>query len=408
MKKWLTGFLMLVASAASGASDKGSLVIAGGAISSNSVDILTTFADLAGGTDARIGVVPAATSSVDKQFKLLEQIFSAHGVPVEQVVLLPLAVKDDKDTEVDESSWKHNAKDRQLADAIAELSAIWFIGGDQTLITQSLLNEDGSDTPVLKAMRTLYANGGTLGGTSAGAAIMSQLMIAGGNSQGALFEGFKQDFSSMNEQEYGPVVTSRGLGFFTNGVIDQHFDRKARLGRLIVTLLNDDANIGYGVDEGSAMVVSGNGFQVIGESGVTVVDTRDVSDFKQGRYPLSVKGIRLSFVQSGDSYDMAAHQYYPRDGAAEVVGNEYFDVPAQHIAGILNANRDLDQFIGYNLLDNQATDTVHSWVRQNAQAKINLIFTQDAQSQGYWSQDLTADVYSFTNVRLDIVPMKGN
>jgi len=386
----------------------GNLVIAGGAISHLSTDIFTRFAELSGGKDARIGIVPAATGSIDKQFKLLLKSFLKAGVSPNNVILLPLAVKDDKNTEQDESQWLANGNATQVAEQIASLTGVWFIGGDQTLITQTLLNEDGTDTLALQQLRKIYKSGATLGGTSAGAAIMSQIMISGGNSQGALFQGFKSQYTSMDEQEYGPVVTAPGLGFMTQGIIDQHFDRKGRLGRLIVTLLNDENyNWGYGVDEGTAMLVEGQQFTVIGEGGVTVVDTQHATGYVSGQFPVAADNIRLSYVQVGDSFDMASGQLTVAEEASATRSHEYFNVPQQNVSGLVNANRNLDEFLGYNLLDNKATNQVLSWLIAEPLA-IQLVFTQDQLSKGYWRTDVTADVYSFENVRMDIRPANIN
>lgn len=387
-------------------SSQGSLVIAGGAISNNSKEIFSEFAKLSGGKSAIIGVVPAATGSIDKQYKLLQQEFSAAGVKLENITLLPLAAKDDRNTKVDESKWISNGNSSKVASRIKTLSGIWFIGGDQTLITKALLNSDGSDSLVLSQIRQAFANGTTIGGTSAGAAIMSPLMIAGGNSQGALLQGFKQTYSSMDEQEYGPVATAKGLGFFGAGIIDQHFDRKGRLGRLLVTLLNDaNFNLGYGIDEGTAMIVSGDSFRVIGEGGVTIANTREVEHYQAGKFPVTASNIRLSFVQPGDSFNVKTQTLTPRPQASKTVGHEYFNVPEQSISGLVNANRNLDQFIGYDLLDNKSTTSVASWLI-NENNGVKMTFSQDKSSQGYWSTDLTADVYSFEKVRLDIKPVK--
>ncbi|NVK23559.1 MAG: cyanophycinase [Gammaproteobacteria bacterium] len=384
----------------------GKLIIAGGAISKSSTEIFDLFVKKSGGKQAKIGIIPAATGSIGKQYSLLEKAFTRAGVSLASIHLLPLATKDDKKTKPDEGLWIHNGNNKNIAQQVESLTGIWFIGGDQTLITKVLLNEDGSDTKVLRAIRQLYINGGVIGGTSAGAAIMSESMIAGGNSQGALFEGIGHSYTSMDEQEYGPVVSNKGLGFFSDGIIDQHFDRKGRLGRLVVTLLNNaQFDFGFGVDEGTAMLVEHGKINVIGEGGVTIVDVSSASDFEPKKLPVSASNIRLSFLQPGDSFDLSKYSLTARENAAKTVNHEYFNIPAQSVSGLVNANRNLDEFIGYDLLDNQATNEVSSWVINGSDA-IKMTFSQDNSSQGYWSTDVTADVYSFENVRMDIKPIK--
>lgn len=409
MKKQLVALAVTLslATPALAAENSGTLVIAGGALSSATMDVYQAFADAAGNEKAKIGIVPAATGSINKKYLALQDIFAEFGVSKDNVVLLPLAVKNDKKTkEVDESTWSVNGSDIELANSIKDLNTIWFVGGDQTLITKVLLKDDGTDTPVLGSIREVYKKGGVIGGTSAGAAIMSETMIAGGNSTGALIEGFKNDYSSMNEQEYGPVVTSRGLNFFPYGTIDQHFDRKGRLGRLIVSLLEDSKqDFAYGVDEGTALVVKGDQASVVGTGGVTLVNTKD-AQHTSGEYPIKASNIRLGYLQPGDTFSLSDHTYKSRPKSYTTVGHEYFEVPSQSVSGIMSSNRNLDEFIGFNLVDNKSASEVVSWALNEKQKGVRLVFSQDETTQGYWSQDITADVYSFENLKLDIDPVE--
>lgn len=382
--------------------ETGPLVIAGGAIGTNSRVIFEEFVKLSGGADAKIAVVPAATKTIDKQYRLLINEFGRLGVPEGNITLLPLAINDDKSTKkVNEARWKTNGNNPSVVEQIQNSNAVWFIGGDQTRITAVLLNQDGSDSEALSAIRKLNNKGGVIGGTSAGAAIMSEIMIAGGNSQGAILEGRKESFASMDEQEYGPLVTKAGLNFFENGIIDQHFDRKARLGRLVALLLQDKQHLGFGVDEGTAMIVKQGVVSVVGEGGVTIVNTAHSEGFKSGKLPITVNNVRLSFLQPGDEYGLAKASFEFHESSNNTVTKEYFNVPKTSVTGLMSSNRNLDEFIGYNLIDNKATTQTKSWLLDGEQG-VELIFSQDKHTEGHWRTDLTKDVYSFKDVRLDI------
>ncbi len=146
------------------------------------------------------------------------------------MIVLPLAVKNDKRSkDVDESEWASNGNDLEVAKSVNGLTGIWFVGGDQTYITDVLLNDDQSATLVLENLWAAYYGGAVIGGTSAGAAIMSDVMIAGGDSLGALTNGYVTDYddSSLDYQNQGGLIVEKGLGFFKYGIIDQHFDRKS-------------------------------------------------------------------------------------------------------------------------------------------------------------------------------------
>ncbi|PGT81211.1 hypothetical protein COD11_18530 [Bacillus sp. AFS040349] len=179
-----------------------------------------------------------------------------YGVESEVIEILSISNHDFKGTVENESSWLDNRNNEELAKKIKDFTAIWFVGGDQTNITASLLNDDMTHSKVLNAIWDIYRNGAVLGGTSAGAAIMSDVMIAGGGSYDTLSKGFTETYDGMTQQEGGPGYLEQGLGFFQEGIIDQHFDKKARLGRLIAVTaeLGEQNEISYGIDEDTAMV----------------------------------------------------------------------------------------------------------------------------------------------------------
>ncbi|MFP3471269.1 hypothetical protein R0J90_14605, partial [Micrococcus sp. SIMBA_144] len=99
--------------------------------------------------------------------------------PPEQIDILPISNHDFKGTEEDESEWTDNKNHPAIAGRILDYDGIWFVGGDQTDITDALLNGDGTKSLALENIWEIYRNGAVLGGTSAGAAIMSDVMIAG-------------------------------------------------------------------------------------------------------------------------------------------------------------------------------------------------------------------------------------
>ncbi|PCF94607.1 cyanophycinase [Vreelandella nigrificans] len=400
---------VLLSSQAVFAGSPGALIITGGFLQESHQDIFQAVISPIDKPieEIRLGVVPAASGNISGNYDKLAEAFSQLGLTEDNISLLPLAIADDKRTEdVDESTWADNGQDEALAASIDKLDAIWFLGGDQTRITAVLLEEDGSDTPVLTAIRNLHSRGGVLAGTSAGAAIMSSSMLAGGDSQGALFKGFSDDYQGMNNQEYGPAVVRPGLGFFEAGIIDQHFDRKARLGRLLTVMLEheDGQPLGVGIDEGTALIVADGEWQVAGRGGVTLVDTSKATRPSSG-FPINVENVRLGYLLPGDRYLPESGEYHVRDGAYETSGSEYFDVPVSLQSGIFSANRNLQELIGFDLLDNSATDQVSSLLIGDDNQALRIVFTQDEHTQGYWSQDMTLDLYSFENVRMDLEPL---
>lgn len=139
---------------------------------------------------------------------------------------------------------------------------VYFAGGDQARITKAIL-----DTPVHRKLLEIYENGAVIGGTSAGAAVMSEIMITGDEKR-VVQEG--HDFETIQADN---VVTTKGLGFLKAAIVDQHFATRKRHNRLISLIAEHPQLVGIGVDESTAIIVNPDGtFDVIGEKDVVVYD----------------------------------------------------------------------------------------------------------------------------------------
>ena len=141
---------------------------------------------------------------------------------------------------------RKKANDLSFVKPLTDATAAWLDGGDQERLAKAY-----HDTAVEKELRQLLARGGVIGGTSAGASIMSEIMITGGNPQ-------------------GPASTGQGFGFLPNVVIDQHFQNRQRLNRLLGVLKKNPRCLGLGIDEETAVVVSGQSFTVLGKANVSL------------------------------------------------------------------------------------------------------------------------------------------
>ena len=391
---------------------KGSLVIVGGALEASNAEVYERFIALAGGKDkAKIGIIPAASGNL-KSSNAFKNDLIQYGMIAENIEIIPIAVRDDKSTkDVDESKWIENAQKPEVAKHIKGYTGIWFVGGDQTTITKALLKENGKNTMALDSVWEVYNKGGVIGGTSAGAAIMSNVMIAGGSSLGALEDGFTETYTSMNDQEAGAVYIEKGLGFFPHGVIDQHFDRKARLGRLIVVAYEkgDKHQCAYGIDENTAMVVDNKMKTVepVGKGGITVVDvSKAVKDEKSDRR--SMKDIRISYVESGDVYNWQIKEYTINTKKDLTTGYEYLHVEKPMHTGVFSANGLVKNFITFDLIDNEAADQIKSYCFGDNGKGFELVFRKDEQTKGYWGylDGGSRDFYSAVNVALDIHPIE--
>jgi cyanophycinase len=183
-----------------------------------------------------------------------------------------------------------NADSAKILDGV---SAIWFAGGDQARLTAALL-----DTPIHARMLELYAEGCLIGGTSAGAAVMSEVMITGDEKRTT------EENANWQTIETDNVVHVRGFGFVKNAIIDQHFLVRRRHNRLISLVLEDPALLGAGIDESTAILVRPDGkWEVLGESQVFVVDARKAVVSKAPSGKLGAHGLALNFLLPGDVFD---------------------------------------------------------------------------------------------------------
>ncbi|MEC3885231.1 cyanophycinase [Halobacillus sp. HZG1] len=389
------------------ADTKGSLVMAGGALGSSNEEVYGAFISRAG-EDGKYGIIPAASSSLKSSHQFREDLIS-YGVHPDKIEILPLSNHDFKNTKEDESHWLKNRNDEKLANQVKSYDAIWFVGGDQTDITASLLNGDGSQSKVLKSLWTIYEEGAVLGGTSAGAAIMSDVMLAGGGSFDTLSKGFTKSYDSMSQQEGGPAYLEKGLGFFPYGIIDQHFDNKARLGRLIATdaAHGETDEYSYGIDEDTALILDNkeNALSVVGRAGVSVIDINDQEENDGWK---GYEGIRLSWLTSGDQLNLNTNEFSISDHKVSTRDYEYFDYEAAPHSGVLTPHANLNNYLSYALLDNVRETEVKSYSFHEGKG-FELTFREEEDTEGFWGyKDGNKDDYSFLNVYLDIQPVEVN
>ncbi len=206
----------------------GSLVIVGGGGMPDAVR--KEFIQLAGGAKtAKIVVIPTASADADDITKHDSFLKPWINVGVKDVVLL-------------------HTRDRKVANSdeflkpLTNATGIWLSGGDQSMLTKAYLG-----TSTLDNIKALYRYGTVVGGTSAGAAVMSDVMITGGSAT---------------------ATTDEGFGLLTNMVVDQHFTQRKREARLASVLKTQLKLLGIGIDESTAIVVQFQQAKVMGRGQV--------------------------------------------------------------------------------------------------------------------------------------------
>ncbi len=265
----------------------GKLAVIGGRLEDNNAAIYAEIRRLAHG---RILVFPTASAEPIEVAEEQVAVFRGHGFEAEAAPL-------------HRGPGTTGADDPALAAMIHGFGSVYFTGGDQSKITRALA-PDGRETAALAAIRATQAGGGLLAGSSAGAAMMSGPMLLGGTSLEALVHGVTTDPKKPG------LLMGAGLGFFPYGLVDQHFIKRGRLGRLVVAMQAAGVRRGFGVDENTALFVEGRRGSVRGEYGIMVVDLgpglRDAA---------GPSGFRLSYLDDGDEIDLVRFRLQP--GAAK-------------------------------------------------------------------------------------------
>lgn len=182
------------------------------------------------------------------------------------------------------------AEDRHLA-MLENAKAVFFTGGDQLKITTKL-----GGTPLIERIEQIFNNGGIVAGTSAGASVMSAMMLVG-------------NYKDKSHNIGASLLLAPGLGFVKDMIIDQHFSERGRIGRLLVAVAQNPRMLGVGIDENTAIIVeAGKYFQVLGSGAVYILDGHgqtytNISDETAER-TLSVFNLRLHVLSQNDRFDL--------------------------------------------------------------------------------------------------------
>lgn len=257
---------------------RGHLVIVGGGPVPDTV--LRRFVELAGGAGrARILLLPMASESEDAGVELAAD-FQKMGAQAERAILA-----------------RADAEKTEVASRLEGITGIWFGGGDQARLTAAI-----GGTPVEAAIARRFREGAVVGGTSAGAAVMSAVMITGDERRPGGARPPTDQGSAFLTIDRNNIVTSRGFGLAGDVIVDQHFVRRRRHNRLISLVLENPRLVGIGIDESTAAEVSPDGWwRVHGESVLVVYDARRA---KRGpsSAPLAAAEIAMHVLPAGSRY----------------------------------------------------------------------------------------------------------
>ena len=236
MRRLFLSFLLclfaLPLAAQNPAAPKGHLIAVGGG--KTSVEIVKLALSLGGGSKAQVVIIPEGSAMLDPGVQS-HAFWRQHGAR--------------RVSSINDLSADTARKD------IASASIIWMPGGSQTRLMEGLKRYK-----LAELIRARYQDGAVIGGTSAGAAVMSQTMMLGGD--------------AITSITTGTVPVAEGIGLWPEVIVDQHFLKRQRFARLFTVIIDHPDKIGVGIDEETAILVSGGTWKVLGKSSAIVVDAR--------------------------------------------------------------------------------------------------------------------------------------
>jgi cyanophycinase len=236
--------------------------------------ILDAFLSASGGKGGIVGIVPTSTSDPEGALKEWKDDLEKAGL-----TFVALDVRAREQTSRPE-----------LLERAKRCTGFWFSGGDQNRVGDQIVG-----TPLHQLIRERYEAGAAIGGTSAGAAIMSKVMLTGDDRHG------KEALSEFGPGAYG---TREGMGFLPEQVVvDQHFLRRGRENRLFSLIMDHPDHMGLGIDEATALVVKDGKATVVGTNSVMVFDPSAMT--LKGA---SFQDLRIHVLRAGQAIDLATRK----------------------------------------------------------------------------------------------------
>lgn len=255
---------------------RGSLIIVGGG--DTPYGIQKRFVELAGGPGrARVAIFPMAATEYDEE---AEEVLAELKWLGAEAILINM----DRD----------QAQTREMERVLTGFTGYWFLGGDQNVLAASLL-----DTRALRIIEFQYEKGAVIGGTSAGAAVMTATMLTGERRTASGRINEDPNAVALRSTEVTP-----GFGLLPGAIIDQHFSRRSRDNRLVSAVLDNPQLLGVGIDEETALIVRSDGkWEVLGNGHIKIYDARRAYIVNEDNDTVGASGIRMHVLPRGSQFD---------------------------------------------------------------------------------------------------------
>jgi cyanophycinase len=388
----------------------GLAVAIGGALKLDNDAVWQRLVKEAGGPGSKFAVFATAAENPARSAERLADALRRAGAVAEFIPVAPRLAGVDLAATRD---------DPALVAKVAAMQGVFFSGGAQELITATLMPQ-GKPTAMLKAVREVFARGGVVAGTSAGAAIMSDWMFRDAQDALAVLKGRLREGKEID----------RGLGFVGPQLfVDQHFLKRGRIGRLLPVMHRKGYRWGLGVEENSAALVRDGQIEVIGARGALLVDLAQ-AQFDPQSAAFSVRGAVLTFLDRGDRHDLRSNVTTP---SADKLAGKLIDPNAQGFEPYFKRASFYPDMLGDNTIVNAMAQLLDSPDRElkglafNGRALLDRHAIaadggQDADptlgfefrlykapdTVGYFTGAWGGEDYSVFRMRLDVTPVRLN
>ncbi|HEY9639969.1 MAG TPA: cyanophycinase [Coleofasciculaceae cyanobacterium] len=374
------------------------LVAIGGALRFDNAEVFNRIIELAGGSGSNICVFPTASGSPKKNGQRVVDAFNQHGATA---IFMPVAVKG-LDVEYTKA-----VNDPALIQQVQKCTGIYFIGGDQGRITQALYTQSGDRTPMLDAIWDVFNKGGVVGGSSAGAAILSTTM-------------FKDAIDVLSTLKVGVKEGSsidRGLGFVGPDLfIDQHFLTRGRFARALVAMQAKHYKLGIGVDENTALVIepASGKVDVIGYKGAIVVDLSEATT-QSDMAKFNIHNAKLTYLDRGDAFNYKTKTITPSPAKQELTVNPNDPKYEPYFTEEIFTGDILENTAVVDLMSNLIDNTHHEAIGLSFSKAKDVVepelgfefkFYTGTDSIGYYTGALGGEDYTVENIHLDVTPMQ--
>ncbi|MGZ3768761.1 MAG: cyanophycinase [Bdellovibrio sp.] len=193
-----------------------------------------------------------------------------------------------------------DAHQLNLKEIFENAKTVFFSGGDQLRLTSRI-----GGTAVIENVLAVFAKGGTLAGTSAGASVMGEIMLVGGENEVS--------------HKVGNWMMAPGLKFVENVIIDQHFAQRGRIGRLLGAVALNPGILGIGIDESTAIIVENEKFRILGDNAVYILDGSEVTYTNiaeaSEEKTMSLHDVKLHVLAESEEFDLITRKIISPNGS---------------------------------------------------------------------------------------------